>query len=115
MPEEVKDLWRWKLIHSRANLAWLAMEISGLKGSGYDQFVSYLKSMSAADAKTAAREKIIWLEKKIELFDAEYDQLYHSIYEGTKSGMYGAVPPDPGRWINGFNREEKWKALLEAY
>lgn len=115
LSKSIKDSWRWKLIHSRANLSQLAIEISGLEGSGYDEFVSQLKGFSPANANMVAREKEIWLDKRINSFDVEYEELYHGIYEGTKSGMYGAVPPDPGRWINGFNKGEKWREIFKQY
>ena len=115
LPKKVKKMWRWKLIHARANLAQLAVEISGLKGSGYNEFVSHLKNLSIANANMEAREKEICLDQKIELFDTEYNELYYGVYEGTKSGMYGAVPPNSARWIKGFNRGVKWKDLLSTY
>jgi hypothetical protein len=118
LPENIKDMWRWKLIHARVSLAQTAVDISGLEGSGYDEFISELNSLlSLSKVDTVAvnqmiKEKERWLNQKLQLFDKEYKELYYGIYEGMKNGMYGGVAPDPGRWIKGFNKGEKWREMF---
>lgn len=118
LPDSIKKKWRWKLIHSRTKLAQLANEISALKGSGYDTFVLELDSIRSRDRVDTAviNQKIIkkkrWLNEKLLLYDKEYKVLYYGIYEGMKNGMYTRDAPDPARWINGFNRGEKWKEVF---
>ena len=118
-PENIKDMWRWKLIHARANLAQIAIEISGLEGSGYDEFISDLNTISSkgkvniVTANQLIKEKKQWLNQKLQLFDKEYKELYYGVYEGMKNGMYGGMAPDPTRWIKGFNKGDKWKEILK--
>lgn len=119
LPDNIKDSWRWKLIHSRANLAPLAIDISGLEGSGYDEFEAELnillskKTVDEVAVNRLIEDKKKWLVQKFQQFDREYNLLYYGIYEEMKVGMYGGIPPEPGRWIEGFNRGEKWKELFD--
>lgn len=121
LPENIKDMWRWKLIHARANLAQIAVELSGLRGSGYDEFVSELNSLLSQDkvnivaVNQMIKEKERWLDQKFQMFDKEYKELYYGVYEGMKNGMYGGIAPDPTRWIKGFNKGEKWRMLFSRY
>jgi len=115
LSENIKAMWRWKLIHSRANIAQIATEISGLKGSGFDQFVVKINGLSPEKASKMIREKEICLNQRIQQFDDEYDELYYGVFDGTKSGMYGGIAPDPARWINGFNKGEKWREIFKQY
>ncbi|MCK9412485.1 MAG: hypothetical protein M0Q53_09310 [Prolixibacteraceae bacterium] len=115
---EIKESWRWMLVHARVNLAQLAIEISGLNGSGYNEFYSEIgrlisdKEANKIIVKKLVKEQEVWLTQKTELFDKEYQALYYGIYEGMKNGMYGSMAPDPTRFIKGFNRGEKWKELF---
>jgi hypothetical protein len=121
LPERIKDTWRWKLIHARANLAQIAFEISGLPGSGYDEFIEKLNSLSRegkvdqSGVNDIIRKKEQWLNERIQMFDKEYNDMYYGIYEGMKNGMYGGIAPDPTRWIKGFNKGEKWRMLFNKY
>ncbi|MFA5330272.1 MAG: hypothetical protein WC384_20935 [Prolixibacteraceae bacterium] len=115
---DIKDKWRWKLVHARVNLAQIGIEISGLEGSGFDEFSSEVNRLLSQDkvdkvaVKQMIKEKELWLDQKLKLFDYEYNQLYYGIYEGTKNGMYGAVAPDPAKFIKGFNKGEKWRDVF---